>query len=129
MASQHGMGRTRSPRSEEHTSELQSRLHLVCRLLLEKKIRHCGEGACGPADANSCPSAFPSHLLRIRRALQRHTWQHGCTDKPCGRKRGADCLKRFGGGLVIVPTKSRAGKLKVGLPSQLALALLEHKMV
>src|SRR2546422_7672739 len=27
------------PRSEEHTSELQSRLHLVCRLLLEKKKR------------------------------------------------------------------------------------------
>ena len=26
-----------SDRSEEHTSELQSRLHLVCRLLLEKK--------------------------------------------------------------------------------------------
>src|SRR2546429_6697139 len=31
-------------RSEEHTSELQSRLHLVCRLLLEKKknINHRG---------------------------------------------------------------------------------------
>src|SRR5256884_7298343 len=34
-------------RSEEHTSELQSRLHLVCRLLLEKKknthtrVLHC----------------------------------------------------------------------------------------
>src|SRR2546429_5898822 len=27
----------RVSRSEEHTSELQSRLHLVCRLLLEKK--------------------------------------------------------------------------------------------
>src|SRR2546429_5813289 len=27
-------------RSEEHTSELQSRLHLVCRLLLEKKQVH-----------------------------------------------------------------------------------------
>src|SRR5687768_18363431 len=27
-------------RSEEHTSELQSRLHLVCRLLLEKKKHH-----------------------------------------------------------------------------------------
>src|SRR5687768_17940399 len=27
----------RVERSEEHTSELQSRLHLVCRLLLEKK--------------------------------------------------------------------------------------------
>src|SRR2546422_3529761 len=31
------------PRSEEHTSELQSRLHLVCRLLLEKK-KHAGGG-------------------------------------------------------------------------------------
>src|SRR2546422_7927005 len=29
------------PRSEEHTSELQSRLHLVCRLLLEKKKNKC----------------------------------------------------------------------------------------
>src|SRR2546422_11125132 len=29
--------RGRFSRSEEHTSELQSRLHLVCRLLLEKK--------------------------------------------------------------------------------------------
>src|SRR2546422_8290826 len=40
-----------SKRSEEHTSELQSRLHLVCRLLLEKKkktthqfsIKICGQ--------------------------------------------------------------------------------------
>src|SRR2546422_5015476 len=30
-------GGTTWMRSEEHTSELQSRLHLVCRLLLEKK--------------------------------------------------------------------------------------------
>src|SRR2546429_4633501 len=30
-------GRRNLRRSEEHTSELQSRLHLVCRLLLEKK--------------------------------------------------------------------------------------------
>src|SRR2546429_1900671 len=29
--------RSAAGRSEEHTSELQSRLHLVCRLLLEKK--------------------------------------------------------------------------------------------
>src|SRR2546422_7895514 len=43
---QHGSTSTKVPltglprfsgRSEEHTSELQSRLHLVCRLLLEKK--------------------------------------------------------------------------------------------
>src|SRR2546422_6770014 len=35
-----GLARIQVPerlRSEEHTSELQSRLHLVCRLLLEKK--------------------------------------------------------------------------------------------
>src|SRR5687768_18179876 len=31
--------RSQAARSEEHTSELQSRLHLVCRLLLEKKKR------------------------------------------------------------------------------------------
>src|SRR3989449_2774933 len=31
---------SRGDRSEEHTSELQSRLHLVCRLLLEKKKKH-----------------------------------------------------------------------------------------
>src|SRR5207253_9209075 len=30
----------RLPRSEEHTSELQSRGHLVCRLLLEKKKKY-----------------------------------------------------------------------------------------
>src|SRR3989442_4682313 len=38
-------------RSEEHTSELQSRPHLVCRLLLEKKKQrrhHCGEQPCPP---------------------------------------------------------------------------------
>src|SRR3712207_7357195 len=31
------LGSTSEPRSEEHTSELQSRQYLVCRLLLEKK--------------------------------------------------------------------------------------------
>src|SRR2546422_5545005 len=33
----HGARHRGAERSEEHTSELQSRLHLVCRLLLEKK--------------------------------------------------------------------------------------------
>src|SRR2546429_2108005 len=36
LATAHGPNRF-ALRSEEHTSELQSRLHLVCRLLLEKK--------------------------------------------------------------------------------------------
>src|SRR5690625_7079848 len=34
-------------RSEEHTSELQSRGHLVCRLLLENKKRRTSLGVCG----------------------------------------------------------------------------------
>src|SRR3712207_7370554 len=33
-------GDEREARSEEHTSELQSRQYLVCRLLLEKKKKH-----------------------------------------------------------------------------------------
>src|SRR2546422_5073232 len=45
---QKGTGRARQggnrPRSEEHTSELQSRLHLVCRLLLEKKKKKYEQG-------------------------------------------------------------------------------------
>src|SRR2546422_8796731 len=37
IAAIHHAHRPTASRSEEHTSELQSRLHLVCRLLLEKK--------------------------------------------------------------------------------------------
>src|SRR2546422_5516558 len=40
----------RGCRSEEHTSELQSRLHLVCRLLLEKKKKK--------SERNSPPDAL-----------------------------------------------------------------------
>src|SRR5687768_18093342 len=36
----------RGRRSEEHTSELQSRLHLVCRLLLEKKKKKKKKKTC-----------------------------------------------------------------------------------
>src|SRR2546429_4004378 len=39
LATGTGSPRCFPTRSEEHTSELQSRLHLVCRLLLEKKTR------------------------------------------------------------------------------------------
>src|SRR2546422_8440331 len=38
----------RVERSEEHTSELQSRLHLVCRLLLEKKKKNKTENPAPP---------------------------------------------------------------------------------
>src|SRR3712207_6853617 len=37
VAARDARRRGRRPRSEEHTSELQSRQYLVCRLLLEKK--------------------------------------------------------------------------------------------
>src|SRR2546422_2874489 len=40
LASCSTSGLTGAKRSEEHTSELQSRLHLVCRLLLEKKKKN-----------------------------------------------------------------------------------------
>src|SRR5438067_9194026 len=44
-----------SVRSEEHTSELQSRFDLVCRLLLEKKKKHT-EQLCGSNIDRSEPS-------------------------------------------------------------------------
>src|SRR5260370_15883609 len=63
MGTEEFSGRTHSPflahenRSEEHTSELQSHLNLVCRLLLEKKKR------------KKCqPKAQYNTLLRIKRA-------------------------------------------------------------
>src|SRR6266498_4822773 len=48
-----GSFREVAPRSEEHTSELQSRPHLVCRLLLEKK-----------KDSRKVGSRSPSTKLR-----------------------------------------------------------------
>src|SRR5260370_629210 len=66
------------PRSEEHTSELQSHLNLVCRLLLEKKKRITLDGssrarvqlgnsrcvaACRPADAGL--HALPRHTVSL----------------------------------------------------------------
>src|SRR2546422_2110607 len=44
-------------RSEEHTSELQSRLHLVCRLLLEKKKKHPGQHLSGRTPSIAMPAS------------------------------------------------------------------------
>src|SRR2546429_4289026 len=54
---------TRAERSEEHTSELQSRLHLVCRLLLEKKKKQLASLR-QPLHSISSPST-PSSELHI----------------------------------------------------------------
>src|SRR2546422_7968841 len=48
-------------RSEEHTSELQSRLHLVCRLLLEKKNKL--RPICPPASMHGTHSELHSKRL------------------------------------------------------------------
>src|SRR5690348_17521823 len=45
------VGTTSGSRSEEHTSELQSPVHLVCRLLLEKKKGGVGPALGGRAEA------------------------------------------------------------------------------
>src|SRR2546422_4991082 len=47
---QNALRTKRKSRSEEHTSELQSRLHLVCRLLLEKKKKRAGRRATPPSN-------------------------------------------------------------------------------
>src|SRR2546422_7470360 len=46
-------------RSEEHTSELQSRLHLVCRLLLEKKKNDSRSDA-GAQGGHACVALMSS---------------------------------------------------------------------
>src|SRR5437016_6639122 len=62
-------GETRPPRSEEHTSELQSLTNLVCRLLLEKKKKRKDE------------------RRKTRTATRRrHPWHAGATDSRAGRR-------------------------------------------
>src|SRR2546429_6818068 len=53
-------------RSEEHTSELQSRLHLVCRLLLEKKKKtpHLAPQPCSPRTTPHCSSPRTTYHRR-----------------------------------------------------------------
>src|SRR2546422_2269996 len=54
-------------RSEEHTSELQSRLHLVCRLLLEKKKKRqaAGEQARGRGTSATQDPALHRTVARV----------------------------------------------------------------
>src|SRR5258708_20127992 len=53
----HELVANRRPRSEEHTSELQSPDHLVCRLLLEKKKTTT------PTTQTPKQPAYPRHML------------------------------------------------------------------
>src|SRR5262245_65043067 len=49
------------PRSEEHTSELQSLRHLVCRLLLEKKKNNKSDSRGSASDSHHQSSHRSSH--------------------------------------------------------------------
>src|SRR5205809_1270390 len=79
-------------RSEEHTSELQSRLHLVCRLLLEKKnsaspdhMKQTDSEPVHPSHATSTPMT-KDPLAAINDSLARHT--------PCARVTPHYCSSR-----------------------------------
>src|SRR5687768_15400865 len=73
-------------RSEEHTSELQSRLHLVCRLLLEKKNSPPSDPSVSPKqrhfDAKRGHRQFPFPLLAARDTQGRY--EHRCERGPVG---------------------------------------------
>src|ERR1041385_1666606 len=70
------------PRSEEHTSELQSRLHLVCRLLLEKKKKK------------------PPRSLNTTMPRRGPSYQQHCVRTPV---RASDIRRRSAGLLVTLP--------------------------
>src|SRR5205809_4207826 len=91
-------------RSEEHTSELQSRLHLVCRLLLEKKklrpiLRIAAAEACRGSIRNALPLACALECI--------HTYSLVHDDLPImddddflrGRP---TCHKVFGDGVAVL---------------------------
>ena len=70
-------------------------------------------------------------VLRVRRSVQRRTWEHGCEvvegQRSCGRKRGADCDYRTGGGLLLVEPKTHASKRTIVLPAPLVEELRAHR--
>src|SRR5260370_10108821 len=72
------MAYPKQSRSEEHTSELQSHLNLVCRLLLEKKKRNRLRATTlqdrphrFPRKSPRAPAQFEMHARSTQRALYR----------------------------------------------------------
>src|SRR5256884_2560570 len=62
-------------RSEEHTSELQSRLHLVCRLLLEKKKNTYDRVVAPhvPASLSTCNISYFNANTNVHKSLSMYT--------------------------------------------------------
>src|SRR5439155_16148522 len=70
-------------RSEEHTSELQSRGHLVCRLLLEKKTRIAAESTkLYPETAPACSRITYSFAAKGNRPPVTVVWRDGSLYPP-----------------------------------------------
>lgn len=65
--------------------------------------------------------------LTVRWELIRLKWRHGCDENPCGKKRGADCPERHGGGLVFEPPKSKKGRRTIPIPALIADVLRMHR--
>src|SRR2546429_854370 len=72
-------------RSEEHTSELQSRLHLVCRLLLEKKKHQAHIHVLLPCRPLSLPPAQSTLDCVVRPPLHAAAVPHRRTHTRCGQ--------------------------------------------
>lgn len=95
-----------------------------------------------------------TRTLRLPKQIQRHSWQHGCTNPhECGKrwhkwdacppgcrhkkcpppcesgctKHGQHCPQRRGGGLVEVDVKSQAGKRGIGVPDSLWTLIENHE--
>lgn len=88
------------------------------------------DSECRTGPARLCErKEFRAAQLTIRRALQQLVWQHGCpAGAPCGRKYGAHCPQRHGGGVITTDVKSRAGRRMIGIPRHLAVALERHRV-
>src|SRR2546429_7029540 len=78
LSTRSGVGTAGATRSEEHTSELQSRLHLVCRLLLEKKKKRSANTrrrtvrpAKTPPPQYSRPPSSCAYLQSLRHRISR----------------------------------------------------------
>jgi integrase len=72
---------------------------------------------------------FAAGTLRVRRALQRAAWQHGCADRHRCDRKARRCPHRNGGGLLVVSPKSAASYRTMVLPGHLRSALQEHRRV
>ena len=64
--------------------------------------------------------------LRVRKALQRQPWRHGCAS-PVDCTTARRCPQRKGGGVVLVEPKSRAGKRTITLPAPMVTGLRKQR--